>query len=155
MPIRFIFSQINSVETTIRTAGLSDADSLAELSEQLGYPVTGRDVRNNLETILAKNGEIILVAEQSGKVTGWIGLADVVHLCDGHYCLINGLVVDSNCHRQGVGRRLVEAARQWAEERKIRVLKVQCNTRRKDAHRFYAGTGFTEIKEQKVFKLKL
>lgn len=143
------------MEPSIRTAVPADAYALTRLSAQLGYPVSEQETRNNLACILGKSNETILVAVLNEEVVGWIGLTAIVHLCDGAYCQINGLVVDNNCYRKGVGRKMLDAARRWALSQDRRQLKVHCNTRRKEAHLFYTGIGFTEIKEQKVFKMNI
>jgi GNAT superfamily N-acetyltransferase len=152
---KYIFIEIMTVDILIRTAGPEDVPALTGLSEQLGYPVTEQEILDNLQIILSSNNETVLVAVAGNKVAGWIGLVHTIHLCAGHYCQVSGLVVDTAFHRQGIGKKLVAAAKQWALDKKLGLLRVNCNTKRKEAHAFYSGLGFTEIKEQKNFGLTL
>jgi GNAT superfamily N-acetyltransferase len=62
------------------------------------------------------------------------------------------LVIDENYRKQGIGKLLVNKAREWAKEKHIDKLRVRCNRKRTEAHLFYIALGFVEIKEQKVFE---
>lgn len=143
------------MSVTIRSAVYQDVPSLTILSRQLGYPRSEAEILRHLQVILDNKDETILVAEAGNQVAGWIGLVNTTHLCAGHYCQVSGLVVDEVFHRQGIGKRLIGAAKEWAVARGIPQLKVNCNTKRKEAHLFYTGLGFAEVKEQKQFSLFL
>jgi len=61
-------------------------------------------------------------------------------------------VIDENYRKQGIGKLLVNKAREWTKEKHIDKLRVRCNRNRTEAHQFYHALGFTELKEQKVFE---
>jgi GNAT superfamily N-acetyltransferase len=65
---------------------------------------------------------------------------------------IAGLVVDETARGGGIGRRLLEAAEQWARSHGCRAIRVRSNVVREGAHAFYVREGFREIKTQKVFE---
>lgn len=137
----------------VRTAVKEDATAIAGLSTQLGYPISPEATMDNLSIILQNNTETIFVAQHENKIIGWIGVYKTVHLATGPHCEIGGLVVDTDYHRKGVGKKLADKARQWSQQQGYHLLRVHCNVKRKDAHRFYHQLGFTEIKEQKVFEI--
>ncbi len=139
----------------IREASNEDVPAITDLTGQLGYPVTEDDARSTLSFILKNNRETIFVALLDEKVIGWIGVFKSVHLASGFICEIGGLVVDAGHHRKGIGQQLMEQARQWSKKQGSETLLVRANVKRKQAHQFYQQLGFTEIKEQKVFKMDL
>jgi|GEM_PF-6001665 len=103
---------------TLRNAGVTDADRLAKLSEELGYPVDSKVIRRRLERLLANAEHIVLVAESpTNGVVGWIHAAEHNILEVGRFCEILGLVIANGHRGEGVGRRLVEQVRglgNWA-----------------------------------------
>lgn len=151
----FTFSKNIPVDIIIRSAGPEDVPALTLLSGQLGYPQTEKETLRHLQVILGNKEEAVLVAVAGNKLAGWIGLVNTMHLCAGHYCQISGLVVDEAFHRKGIGKQLISAARDWALAKGITRLKVNCNTKRKEAHLFYTRLGFAVVKEQKQFMLDL
>jgi GNAT superfamily N-acetyltransferase len=140
---------------SIRTAVKDDAPTIANLSCQLGYPITEAATRENLSIILQNSNETIFVAIYENKVIGWIGVFKTVQLASGPHCEIGGLVVDAAYHRNGVGKKLVAQARHWGQQQGNHLLRVRCNVKRKEAHQFYHQLGFKEIKEQKIFEIDL
>jgi GNAT superfamily N-acetyltransferase len=139
----------------IRTALKDDADSIAGLSGQLGYPISREETLENLSIILQTSNETIFVALHEDKVIGWIGVFKTVHLASGPHCVIGGLVVHDDYHRKGVGKKLVDQALHWSRQQCQHLVRVRCNMKRKEAHGFYVQLGFTEKKEQKVFEINI
>jgi GNAT superfamily N-acetyltransferase len=68
---------------------------------------------------------------------------------------IGGLVIDINHRRKGIGQMLVNEVIAWSRSIGMNRIRVRSNTIRNDAHSFYLGIGFIQIKEQKVFDLLL
>ena len=66
---------------------------------------------------------------------------------------IGGIVVDSDIRNKGIGKALIVEAKNWAVAKNIK-LRVRCDSRREDTHRFYTSTGFKKLKNQDVFELK-
>ena len=139
----------------IRTAVKDDAAAIAGLSGQLGYPISREATLDNLSIILQNNNETIFVALHEDKVIGWIGVIKTIHLASGPHCEIGGLVVHADYHRKGIGKKLVDQARLWSLQQDQHMLRVRCNVKRKEAHRFYFQLGFSEKKEQKIFEINL
>jgi len=139
----------------IREATISDLPILRDLTEQLGYPLAELDLRNNLEIILGNDNEIIYVMAENDKPIAWIHIFHTIRLESGSFCELGGLIVDKNYRSKGIGKLMIEKAIEWTKQRNVPVLKLRSNVIRKDAHRFYTNFGFREIKEQKVFEMKL
>jgi hypothetical protein len=53
-----------------------------------------------------------------------------------------------------IGRKLLSTAEAWLAASVGRI-RVRANTRRADAHRFYADAGYQEVKTQKIFQKQL
>ena len=136
---------------TISAALPSDAAAIVELAGQLGYDVTPAEVTARLARILPRKSERFVIAEADGRVVGWLH-AMVVECVDVEpFVLIAGLVVDRERRRQGIGRALLEDAEAWAVARGCSLVRLTSSAARTDAHRFYAGLGYINVKTQYSF----
>src|SRR5688572_3659018 len=141
------------MEFSIREAGLPDAETISELTHQLGYDVPVKETAYNLNVITANPDEIVYLALHENKVIGWIHIFHTTRLESGTFCELGGLVVDAQYRSHGIGRLLVNRAKEWCISRKVPVLRLRSNIIRNEAHRFYQNLGFREIKQQKVFEI--
>ena len=98
---------------------------------------------------------VVFVAENDSSVIGWVHAARELHLESGMFAEVFGLVVDESHRSAGIGRSLVEAAEQWAQEHGCRDMRVRTNVVRERAHTFYERNGYTLKKQQKVFSKTL
>jgi GNAT superfamily N-acetyltransferase len=145
---------ITSVE--IRAAGNHDAEAIARLAGELGYPSTAAQVRERLDTLAADPRQAVFVAQiRDQAVVGWIQLSEVDSVVDGPRAEIAALVVDSAHRGAGVGRLLVERGETWARERGLCTMGVRSNVIRERTHAFYGRLGYTVLKTQKVFRKRL
>ena len=136
----------------VRRATLRDAERLAELSSQLGYPSTPGEVKSRLQRIRGHDGHFVGVAElEDGRVVGWIH-ACVSHLIESNpRAEIGGLVVDEAWRGSGVGKLLMQHAEGWARSKGLEAVHLRSNVIRQDAHRFYERLGYKNIKTQHAF----
>ncbi len=147
---------MRAFKVKLRSADLSDAASLAELSCQLGYTTTQADAKQRLSLIDRQDGNAVLVAESSrGGVIGWVHVFSTFRVESAPFAELGGLVVAEGCRGMGVGRLLVDAAERWSRERGFCELRVRSNVVREDALRFYEHLGFGHTKSQAVFTKKL
>jgi GNAT superfamily N-acetyltransferase len=65
------------------------------------------------------------------------------------------LVIDQYYRGKGIGKMLIEQAKQWAKEKGNNKLKLRCNVKRTETHLFYQHLDFMETKEQKTFELNI
>jgi GNAT superfamily N-acetyltransferase len=129
---------------TIRDAQAVDAEQIARLLAQLGYPTHGSAVEPRLERLRIV-GDRVVVADLDGAV---VGLAHL-HVTpaierDRPAAKIGALVVDEAHRGHGIGRALVEEMEAEARTRGCELLFLTTAARRKDAHEFYASVGLTE-----------
>ena len=140
----------------IRPASLADAAHLAALSRELGYPVTGDEMAGRLADLLARDGDIVLVAEpEPGQVVGWVHGSEQHLLESARRCELLGLVVDARMRGRGVGRRLLTAVEAWASARGLEQMSVRSNVSRTQSHPFYEHLGYTRVKTQHAYRKRL
>src|SRR5436190_562011 len=140
----------------VRNARATDADRLAELSAELGYPVEPETISRRLRRLLKNEEHLLLVAESpTDRIVGWIHAAQQDVLEAGRFCEILGLVVGSGQRGHGVGRRLVEQVEKWAQGRDLSHVSVRSNVVRPDSHPFYDRIGYSRLKTQHVYRKRL
>jgi GNAT superfamily N-acetyltransferase len=140
------------VTIRIRLAHVSDANALAVLSAQLGYPADEDVMRARLACVRGERiGEVFVAVDSQDHVLGWTHVVSRVQLEEAPFAELAGLVVDESARSNGVGRALLEAAEGWAREQGIACLRVRSNVVRDRAHRFYLREGYSERKRQVVF----
>lgn len=116
-------------------------------NEELGYECERNLVKRRLE-YLNKEREMVFVAEVDSKVVGFIHVEKYKVLYLDSMVNILGLAVANNYQKQGIGRKLMEAAEQWAKENDIYTMRLNSGLSRKEAHQFYRALGFDKEKEQ-------
>jgi GNAT superfamily N-acetyltransferase len=144
---------IDAWELSIRRVMLEDAEAVAELNGQLGYPASADDVRRRITTVEAcAASQAVFVACVAEEVVGWIDVALTLHLQSAPYALIGGLVVKESARGRRIGKRLCEAAEAWARAQGVATIRVTSRSTRGDAHRFYLRDGYTDVKTSRVFE---
>jgi GNAT superfamily N-acetyltransferase len=140
----------------VRRARSSDAQRLAELSGQLGYPTTSAEISKRMRKLKPASQNALFVAESHGAgVVGWTHVS-VTHLVEvGTRAELNGLIVAEAQRSLGAGARLLEAAEDWARNHGCPSMSVRSNVIRERAHRFYDRQGYEHYKTQKAFRKTL
>ncbi len=138
---------------TIRSAVSSDADAIARLSTELGYPSSPDEIERRLSHIEKDKDHAVYVAVGlDGQVCGWLHV-NVSRLVESDpEAEIGGLVVYEAHRGSGVGRLLMERAEQWARDKDLRSVYIRSNIIRKGAHAFYQRLGYSLIKSQYAFR---
>ncbi len=140
--------------SNLRPATIEDASAINLLSESLGYlPGSNEELACRLENLIGSDTDEVWVAENEMEIVGWIHFFMAKRVASASFVEIGGIVVGSNFRNKGIGKVLIAEARNWAVAKKIK-LRVRCDSRREDAHRFYTSTGFKKLKNQDVFELK-
>lgn len=142
----------DQAELEIRPIRPDDAEPVAELAEQLGYPRTVAAVRAWIESSHNGNTAAAFVACRAGEVIGWIEVSIQHRLQSDPFALIGGLVVRESARSRGIGRQLCEQAEEWGSERHAQTIRVTSRNSRADAHRFYLQSGYRETKTSVVFE---
>jgi ribosomal protein S18 acetylase RimI-like enzyme len=140
----------------VRGARDSDATPLAGLAGQLGYGSTAREIEDRLAGMAGSRDHAVFVAEEpGGKIAGFVGVYINRAVESDARAEISGLVVDDLTRSQGVGKRLLDRAEEWARERGCRAIGLRSNVIRERAHAFYERHGYRVIKTQKSFRKDL
>jgi N-acetylglutamate synthase-like GNAT family acetyltransferase len=133
-------------DPAIREADRGDAQQIAALLTQLGYPSTADQVSQRLAYWLPDPMSLVLVAEQAGRIKGCLSLHAIPYLeRTGRWARIESLVVDEASRGRGTGRSLVAAAEQAARRASCLTVEVTSARTRPCAHAFYKRMGYTDI----------
>ena len=135
----------SSTTVRIRPAQIGDANDVAALLEELGYPCTREDAVERISRVLHDPHLFLVVAEIEGAVCGLMSLDIRYSFARGaELARITALVVSSNCSRQGIGRQLLREAEAISRRARVVRIEVTSNPRREVAHAFYLGCGYSQ-----------
>jgi GNAT superfamily N-acetyltransferase len=143
---------------TIREISPADSESAADLSGQLGYPVSCEAMKQRIEKCRGLSDHVVFVACTSDpeRTVGWIDVSIVYHLQNEPYGEIGGLVVASDFRNAGIGQTLLQRAEEWMRnEKKMGRVVVRSQISREAAHRFYLREGYSRWKTSAVFSKEL
>lgn len=146
---------------TVRPAAAGDAEALARLSGQLGYPSSREQVHRRLAEILRHSEEhAVFVAEihrdgEEPRIAGWIHAAVTRTVESEPSVEIGGLVVEESLRGCGIGERLLAEAERWTRGLGLAAVIVRSNVIRERAHAFYQQLGYRVVKSQRVFRKQL
>lgn len=130
----------------------ADADAVAQLSGQLGYPAAAFQITEKSETLTCRSDNGFFVAEQGGVVIGWVHVCGVHPLMSPSYAEVGGLVVNEDARRQGIGRALMAEAEAWAQRQSYPDLRLRSGLHRAGAHAFYQSVGYELTKTSHLFR---
>jgi GNAT superfamily N-acetyltransferase len=133
---------IESNPIVVRAATAADAERIATLLSEEGYPVGPTDVATRLARFDAPAAEVV-VAEIDGSAIGFIALHAIPRFeHDDVAVRILALVVDPTARERGVGRLLMAEAERFASERGAAFVEVTAGHHRPDARRLYESLGY-------------
>ena len=127
-----------------------DAEALAPLLDQLGYPASLEEIRSRLAAL--HDDSVVFIAADQGAPIGFVAAGVTNDFVVGRRATILGLVVADGSRSAGVGTELLAAAERWAFDRGAAVVSVRSNVIRDRAHGFYERNGYRRIKSQHVFE---
>lgn len=137
---------------TVRLAKPGDAEPIANLSTQLGYPVSTREMKKRLKVVGDNEDQRIYVAVAHAFVVGWIEIFLPRSVLNTGKAEIGALVVDVRYRRLGAGTALMTKAQKWAHEKRCPFIYLRSNIVRDDARKFYERSGYDVFKTQNVFR---
>lgn len=120
-----------------------DADAVAALLDELGYPSSVDQAAERIARIGHDPSTLLLVAELDGELAGLAAL-HVQNLIerDDLGCSVAALVVADRFRRLGIGAKLSDAVEAEARARGCESLVLHTAHRRSDAHAFYEALGY-------------
>lgn len=130
-------------DADLRSASLMDADDVAALLSEMGYPCDRLEAAQRITAIGDNDRQALVVARVDGVVSGLIALDFMYYLPLGTTtCRITALVVSSSARGQGMGRQLLREAERRARAGGAARLELTSGSQRTDAHAFYKACGF-------------
>jgi GNAT superfamily N-acetyltransferase len=94
--------------------------------------------REALTEAISDERSAVLVAEHRGELLGFAtAYLELNSVRFGLRCWVEDLAVSPEYRSQGIGKALLDAARDWARERGATHLELDSGEARTDAHRFY------------------
>jgi len=127
---------------TLRTATADDADRIAALFTDEGYPAGPSDIVTRLERFHSPHSRVI-VAELEGEVLGFIALHALPRFeHDDRIVRVLALVVDAGVRERGVGHLLMTEAETVGRELGAAFTEVTAGHHRSDAQRLFESLGY-------------
>ena len=130
----------------IRSWTSDDLPQLVGLMAQLGYPASEDVLRERFTRVTRHPDYDLFVLEEDGILLGCVGLFQAQAFeHDTTYVRIVAFVVNAKHRRQGIGRRLIREAEDWAHERGATAVLLNSGIRpeREAAHHFYQAMGYS------------
>ncbi|WP_407352702.1 GNAT family N-acetyltransferase [Luteimonas sp. R10] len=132
-------------QADLRSASLVDADDVAALLTEMGYPCDRQDAAGRIRSIVDNDRQALVVARFDGVVCGLLALDFMYYLpLDTLTCRITALVVRNDSQGRGLGRQLLREAERRARFAGAARLEITSGSQRTDAHAFYKACGYSD-----------
>jgi GNAT superfamily N-acetyltransferase len=136
---------LRAVKVEIRAAEPGEEESLVPLYEWLFAPPGSQpklwDPKGALEALrqaIDSHDAVVLVADAHAELTGiCTAYQDLQSVRFGSRVWVEDLAVHPDRRSEGIGKALLDAAKDWARERGATHLELDSAETRGDAHRFY------------------
>jgi GNAT superfamily N-acetyltransferase len=127
---------------TIRPAQASDAEAIATLFTDEGYPTGPSDIVERMTRFASEHSRVV-IAEHEGVVLGFIALHALPRFeHDDRILRVLALVVDAGARERGVGHRLMTEAERIAGELGAAFIEVTSGHHRPEARKLYESMGY-------------
>jgi len=104
-------------------------------------------------------GAVVFVADRgNGKLAGFVEVSvrDYAEGCETTpVAFLEGWYVDPDVRRQGVGKKLVDAAESWAKEQGLREIASDTEIENTISFKAHSALGYREVERQICFKKSL
>ena len=126
----------------LRLAEPSDAEAIAALFTDEGYPAGPSDIVARLERFASAHSRVV-VAEHEGALLGFIALHALPRFeHDDRIIRILALVVDAGARERGVGRALMAEAERVGREVDAAFVELTAGHHRPEARHLYESLGY-------------
>ena len=133
---------MTDTSVTIRAADPSDAEAIAALFTDEGYPAGPSDIVERM-TRFASPHSRVLIAEHEGVVLGFIAIHALPRFeHDDRIVRVLALVVDAGARERGVGHQLMAETERIAVELGAAFVEVTSGHHRPEARRLYESMGY-------------
>jgi ribosomal protein S18 acetylase RimI-like enzyme len=132
----------DAAAVTVRAATTEDAERLATLLTDEGYPAGASDLAARIARFSTEDSRV-LAAEASGEVIGFVAFHVLPRFeTDERFARIVALVVDPGVRARGIGRQLMVEAERIAAEEGAAFLEVTAGHHRPDARKLFESLGY-------------
>jgi ribosomal protein S18 acetylase RimI-like enzyme len=126
----------------MRPAAAADADAIASLFTDEGYPAGPSDILARLERFASPHSRVV-VAEHDGTMLGFIAVHALPRFeHDDRILRILALVVDAGARERGVGRTLMAEAERIGSELGVAFVEITAGHHRPEARHLYESLGY-------------
>ena len=127
---------------TIRPAAETDAETIAALFTDEGYPAGPSDIVERLSRFASAHSRVV-VAEHDESLLGFIALHAMPRFeHDDRILRVLALVVDAGARERGVGRALMAEAERIGTELGAAFIEITAGHHRPEARRLYESLGY-------------
>ena len=127
---------------TMRNATADDAEAIAALFTDEGYPAGPSDIVSRLARFASPHSQVV-VAEHEGTVLGFIAFHALPRFeHDDRIIRILALVVDAGARERGVGRALIGVAEAAGVELGAGFVEITAGHHRPEARHLYESLGY-------------
>jgi GNAT superfamily N-acetyltransferase len=127
---------------TLRPASETDAERIAALFTDEGYPAGPSDIVERLSRFASPHSQVV-IADHEGEVLGFIALHALPRFEHTDRVIrIMALVVDAGVRDRGVGHLLMEEAERIGRELGAAFVEVTAGRHRPDALHLYEALGY-------------
>jgi ribosomal protein S18 acetylase RimI-like enzyme len=137
-----LYHQAMESESTIRDATDADAEAIAGLFTDEGYPAGPSDIRERLGRF-ASRFSTVKVAEIGGEVVGFVAVHVLPRFEHGdRVARVLALVVDPGVRERGIGHELMAAAEAVGHDTDCAYVEVTAGRHRPEALHLYEALGY-------------
>ncbi|HSD18020.1 MAG TPA: GNAT family N-acetyltransferase [Thermomonas sp.] len=131
--------------TDLRSAMVVDADDVARLLTELGYPCETGEAADRIDAIAGNDRQALVLARREGAVCGLVALDFMYYLPLGTItCRVTALVVTPTAQGLGIGRQLLKEAERRARGGGASRIELTSGSQRTEAHAFYRACGYKD-----------
>lgn len=119
---------------------------------------TAKVHEQEIENILKKHNEVAFLAFSDHKPIGFVecSIRKTAEGCDtNNVGYIEGWFVDETLRRQGLGRKLIQVAEDWAKMRKCKEMASDCEYHNEISQKVHIALGYKETNRLIHFKKSL
>jgi ribosomal protein S18 acetylase RimI-like enzyme len=129
-------------DVALRPATAADAQRIAELFTEEGYPAGASAIEARLGRFVGDHSAVI-VAEHNGEILGFIAIHVLPRFeHDDSFVRIVALVVDSGARGRGVGHVLITEAERIGRDRAAAFVEITAGHHRPAARHLYDSLGY-------------
>jgi GNAT superfamily N-acetyltransferase len=133
---------IDRQSITLRIATEADADRIASLFTDEGYPAGPSDIVERLSRFASPYSQVI-VADHEGEILGFVAIHALPRLEHSDRVLrVMALVVEAGVRDRGIGHLLMGEAERIGREQGAAFAEVTAGHHRPDARRLYEDLGY-------------